>query len=100
MAGTNFGFGRVGRRAGLAAVGWIVALVAGSGVAAAQEGPGGLISPQRDCQTILTCNFRRGGSYRGCLSSYSCRVCRTVPARCSVGSRRGVCHQVRCSWGA
>ena len=36
----------------------------------AQEGPGGLINPQRDCQTIRTCNFRKGGSYRGCLSSY------------------------------
>ena len=100
MAGCNDGVGRMGRRAGLVAASFVAALMAGSGAAAAQEGPGGLISPQRDCQTILTCNFKRGGSFRGCLSSYSCRVCRTVPARCSVGSRRGVCHQVRCSWGA
>lgn len=75
-------------------------LLAGGAPASAQEGPGGLINPQRDCQTILTCNFRRNGSYRGCLSSYSCRACRFVPARCSVGSRRRTCHQVRCGWGA
>lgn len=79
-----------------------VALVAmlGAAGAAAQQGPGGLVNPQRDCQTILTCNFKRGGSYRGCLSSYSCRLCRMVPARCSVGNRRAVCQQVRCNWGA
>lgn len=79
-----------------------VALVAmlGATGALAQQGPGGLVDPQRDCQTVLTCNFKRGGSYRGCLSSYSCRLCRMVPARCSVGNRRGVCQQVRCSWGA
>jgi hypothetical protein len=50
----------------------------------AQEGPGGAINPQRDCQTILTCNFRKGGSWRGCVSSYSCRKCRFVPAPCSI----------------
>lgn len=68
-----------------------------SGRAVAQEGPGGLINPQRDCQTIRTCNFRRGGSYRGCLSSYSCRVCRFVRVTCKGG--RGVCEKLRCSWG-
>ena len=91
-----------GRRPRLAAmlIGMIAGLIAGSAPASAQEGPGGLINPQRDCQTILTCNFRRNGSYRGCLSSYSCRACRFVPARCSVGNRRRTCHQVRCGWGA
>lgn len=69
-------------------------------MATAQQGPGGLINPQRDCHTVVTCNFRRGGSYRGCLSSYSCRVCRTVASRCRDGGRRGrVCHYVRCGWG-
>lgn len=77
----------------------LVAMLGAAGVSA-QQGPGGLVNPQRDCQTILTCNFKRGGSYRGCLSSYSCRSCRFVPARCSVGNRRGVCQQVRCGWGA
>ena len=45
---------------------------------------------QRDCQTIRTCNFARGGSYRGCLSSYSCRVCRSFarPAPSTARARR------------
>jgi hypothetical protein len=66
----------------------------------AQEGPGGTISPGRDCQTITTCQFKKGGSYRGCLSSYSCRVCRFVRANCSIGGTRGrTCSEVRCTWG-
>jgi hypothetical protein len=64
----------------------------------AQEGPGGLINPQRDCQTIRTCNFRKGGSYRGCLSSYSCRACRFVRVPCK-GLRGGTCQRLRCGWG-
>jgi len=74
----------------------VTAAVAGSAVA--QEGPGGLINPQRDCQTIRTCNYRRGGSYRGCLSSYSCRTCRFVRASCK-GLGGGVCRKLVCSWG-
>ena len=69
------------------------------GAASAQEGPGGLINPQRDCQTIRTCNYRRGGSYRGCLSSYSCRECRFVRASCRGLGRRGVCRRLVCTWG-
>ncbi|MBL8564146.1 MAG: hypothetical protein JNM89_00345 [Hyphomicrobiaceae bacterium] len=65
----------------------------------AQAGPGGLVNPQRDCQTVLACNFRRGGSYRGCISAYSCRTCRLKPARCSVGDRRRNCRKMACSWG-
>ncbi len=64
----------------------------------AQEGPGGLINPGRDCQTITSCNFRRDGSYRGCVSSYSCRVCRFVRASCK-GLRGGACQKLRCGWG-
>jgi hypothetical protein len=67
--------------------------------ARAQEGPGGGINPQRDCQTLLTCNFRKGGSWRGCVSSYSCRRCRFVPAPCSIGgSKRRFCQQLQCGW--
>ncbi|AHB50460.1 hypothetical protein W911_17080 [Hyphomicrobium nitrativorans NL23] len=66
----------------------------------AQEGPGGLINPGRDCQSITTCRFAPGGSYRGCLSSYSCRVCRFVRSACTAGNNRGrSCHRVRCTWG-
>lgn len=69
-----------------------------SNVAIAQEGPGGLINPQRDCQTIRTCNFSRNGSYRGCLSSYSCRVCRFVRTSCR-GLGGGTCRRLVCDWG-
>lgn len=67
--------------------------------ASAQVGPGGLINPQRDCQTIRTCRFERGGSFRGCLSSYSCRTCRFVRARCEIGGRSENCQQMVCTWG-
>lgn len=78
----------------------LAAITVGSGHLRAQEGPGGLINPGRDCQSITTCRFTRGGSYRGCLSSYSCRVCRFERARCSIaGSRGKTCHRVRCTWG-
>jgi hypothetical protein len=55
--------------------------------------------PQRNCQTVLTCNFAKGGSYRGCLSSYSCRQCGFVAVRCR-GGRGRVCREMRCDWGA
>jgi hypothetical protein len=64
--------------------------------AAAQPAPG---TSQRDCQVVRACQFARGGSYRGCLSSYSCRVCRFVRAKCYVGGVRGVCQRMRCDWG-
>lgn len=65
----------------------------------AQEGPGGLINPGKDCQTILHCQFKRGGRYRGCISAYSCRQCRFVKANCSIGNQRGTCRRLRCTWG-
>lgn len=68
--------------------------------ALAQEGPNGMINPNRDCQTLLTCNFSKRGSYRGCVSSYSCRVCSFVPSSCkSSDGRRRVCRKLRCTWG-
>ena len=66
----------------------------------AQSGPGGAVNPNRDCQTIRTCNFSRGGSFRGCISSYSCRVCQLVAQRCNIGNQRSNCRQMRCNWGA
>lgn len=82
----------------------VLALLAVSGAAApafAQEGPGGSINPGRDCQTITTCQFKKGGSYRGCLSSYSCRVCRYVPAPCKIAGAKGkVCRTSVCTWGS
>jgi len=68
----------------------------------AQQGSGGLVNLERDCQSIRSCNFRRGGSYRGCISSYSCRTCRLVAARCTIGGAGNAraCREMRCTWGA
>ena len=71
--------------------------VMGLSVAASAQ-PAGLNSG-RDCQTIRTCNFARNGTYRGCLSSYSCRVCRFVRSNCTVDGSRKVCQQLKCTWG-
>lgn len=60
--------------------------------------PAGL-NPGRDCQVVRTCNFARGAEVRGCLSSYSCRSCRFVKARCTVGNRSGRCEELVCRWG-
>jgi hypothetical protein len=68
-----------------------------AGAATAQLVPAG--ASQRDCQTIRTCNFSRGGSYRGCLSSYSCRVCKFIRTACTIDGTRKVCQQVKCAWG-
>jgi hypothetical protein len=69
---------------------------AGFATAAGAQQPG---TSDRDCQTIRSCNFGRGGVYRGCLSSYSCRVCRFVAAPCYVDGSRKVCQRMRCTWG-
>jgi hypothetical protein len=60
--------------------------------------PAGL-NAGRDCQTIRTCNFAGRGGYRGCLSTYSCRVCRFVRAGCFIDGGKRVCQQMRCTWG-
>jgi len=88
------------RRAGFSFIGFVVAalLMSGAG-ASAQEGPGGAINPERDCQTVRTCNFSKDGSYRGCLSSYTCRTCRFVEARCAVSGEGRTCRRIQCTWG-
>ena len=68
-------------------------------MASAQSPLPGIGAPQRNCQTVRTCRYERGGSYRGCLSSYTCRVCRTVKAKCDIGGQSQNCHQVVCTWG-
>lgn len=78
------------------------ALLLGMGVmalgtgAAAQQAVG--IDPGRDCQTVRTCDFSRTGRIRGCLSSYTCRVCRMVTTRCTLAGRTR-CQEVVCTWG-
>lgn len=72
-----------------------------AGAAGAQQGPGGAVNPDRDCHTITTCNFSRHGSFRGCVSSYSCRTCSFQPAKCTIAGTRGkVCEKLVCKWGA
>jgi hypothetical protein len=73
----------------------VVAAMALSDAASAQQANQG-----RDCQTVRTCNFSRTGAVRGCLSSYSCRQCRTVTVRCRIPGAGPVCQEVRCDWGA
>jgi hypothetical protein len=68
-------------------------------LASAMLTPHPALSAQRHCQTVLTCNFKKGGIYRGCLSSYSCRQCRFVSARCGIGKSRGNCQKIVCDWG-
>jgi hypothetical protein len=53
----------------------------------------------RDCQVVRTCNFTKGGTFRGCLSSYTCRSCQMVKSRCTVGAARGTCQELKCGWG-
>lgn len=78
----------------------LLALTAGSGLA--QQSGSAPINPQRDCQTVVTCNYKKNGSYRGCLSSYSCRACRLVASACgsSPSPSQGKCFRMRCGWGA
>lgn len=56
----------------------------------------------KHCQTLLTCNYSRSGSYRGCLSSYTCRICRPQRVRCSasdLATGRRQCTELICTWG-
>ncbi|HEY7549623.1 MAG TPA: hypothetical protein VH913_08915 [Hyphomicrobiaceae bacterium] len=81
---------------------WLVALLACGAVGCLA--PDAVAQPigldlNRDCQTLLTCRFTRGGLYRGCLSSYSCRVCNLVATRCRIDAGSRVCRQMVCTWG-
>jgi hypothetical protein len=64
---------------------------------ALSQAPG--FDPGRDCQTVRSCNFSRRGAFRGCISAYTCRTCRLVRSRCSVGATAGTCQRMVCTWG-
>ena len=90
----------IGRIVGLLFAVLAVSLAVMSYASAQSVGGAALVSPpgQKDCQTIRTCNFARGASVRGCLSSYSCRSCRFVP-RCQTNSGKRMCdYQAQCGW--
>lgn len=70
----------------------------GSSAQVAVAQPAGL-NPNRDCQTMLTCRYSSGGYYRGCLSSYTCRLCRFVRSTCRMDAGKQVCQELRCTWG-
>lgn len=92
---------RLGRLTALASAPFLLMLAVGAfSPVNAQQAVG--IDPGRDCQTIRTCNFSRGGTYRGCLSSYTCRICRPQRVRCSasdIASGRRQCTELICTWG-
>jgi hypothetical protein len=78
-----------------------LALVALTTLAQAQAvAPG--IDAGRDCQTIRRCNFTKTGTFRGCISAYSCRSCKIDRANCTfnAGAGRKVCNSLTCSWGS
>jgi hypothetical protein len=55
----------------------------------------------KDCHVILSCNFRRNASVRGCLSSYSCRQCEFVRrAVVTIDGIRRTEWRSSCDWGA
>ena len=85
-------------RLGLAIMFAVAGLIAPASPVASQQmiAPGGA---QRDCQTIRTCNFARNAAVRGCLSSYTCRVCKPVRSRCDIGGLT-ICQRIVCRWGA
>jgi hypothetical protein len=74
-------------------------LGAGTGVLLAGLSVSAVEAAQPDCQTVVTCRFTKGGTYRGCLSSYTCRRCTFIAARCQIGNTEGACRKVRCTWG-
>jgi len=79
----------------------VLAGLMGVGAGSVQaQATGTPINPGKDCTTVRTCNFKKGGAFRGCVSSYSCRRCRFVRTRCRIGNAQGACRQLRCSWGS
>lgn len=90
---------RIGVKAAAIAAAVSAAMVTvAAGPALSQVAEGAFPSGKR-CQVVRTCNFSRGGSYRGCLSSYSCRQCRFVMENCRIGGATGRCRKLKCSWG-
>ena len=77
----------------------LTALSAAVALATAGGSLAQVVNPGRDCQHITTCQFQKGGSYRGCLSSYSCRYCRFVPSTCVISGTRKRCSKSVCTWG-
>jgi hypothetical protein len=76
-------------------------LVASTTLAQAQAvAPG--IDAGRDCQTVRRCNFTKTGTFRGCISAYSCRTCKVERANCTfnAGPGRKTCSTLSCSWGS
>ena len=87
-------FARLGARLAVVCVAAILLSSAlPTGVARAQA-----FGATRDCQTLLKCNYAKGGSFRGCISVYTCKTCRFVSAKCSVRGET-TCRRLQCGWG-
>ena len=78
----------------------VLCVLAASGLGSDLVGAQGL-EAGKDCHVILTCNFSRHASVRGCLSSYSCRQCQFIKRSMVTidGARRSEYRSV-CEWGA
>ncbi|MBS0242500.1 MAG: hypothetical protein JSS20_10000 [Proteobacteria bacterium] len=87
-----------GQRLKVIAIG-LALIVGGATSAMAQSVTSTFQNNGRICQTLRTCNFSRHAEVRGCLSSYTCRTCRTVRTRCDLGAGYTNCTRVVCSWG-
>lgn len=74
-----------------------MALVLGAGLLAAGSAVAQPTNQGRECYTVLKCQYKKGLSWRGCISAYSCRTCNTVPARSIRGKRT---YSFACGWGA
>ncbi len=87
-------------RLSFAAITLLTLSLAAVSTASAQNFEPGALNGGRDCQVIRTCNFARTGAVRGCLSSYTCRSCKMVTARCQIGNApSNTCQRLSCSWG-
>jgi hypothetical protein len=80
----------------------VIALSAATGAQAQVQAVAPGIDAGRDCQTIRRCNFTKTGTFRGCISAYSCRTCKIDRANCTfdAGAGRKVCNTLSCSWGS
>jgi hypothetical protein len=91
-----------GRLSALVVVPFIALTVVGAATTPASAQAIGTDPSNKRCQTLLTCNYSRRGGYRGCLSSYTCRICRPQRVRCTasdIASGRRQCTELVCTWG-
>lgn len=68
------------------------------GTSHAPAQPAGL-NPQKDCQTIRTCRFDRGGDEPAHATRIGRQAAAIGTAPCHIDVGRRVCQRMVCSWG-